>query len=74
LASLRLGAGLLSVDEVCSLVQMILNNEFLGVLQHFTREFQVTEEAIGLEGILEAGPGGHFVEKLHTLRHFREEQ
>jgi len=71
--SLWLDAGLLSIDEVCSPVQMILDNEFLGALQRFAHEFPVTEEAIGLETIIGAGPGGHFLDKLHTVRHFRDE-
>ncbi len=71
--SLRLDAGLLSIDEVCSPVQMILDNEFLSALQRLTHEFQITEEAIGLKTIIEAGPGGHFIDKLHTARHFRDE-
>jgi trimethylamine--corrinoid protein Co-methyltransferase len=66
-------AGLLSIDEVCSPIQMILDNELIGALQRFTHEFEVSEETIGLETILEAGPGGHFLDKLHTARHFREE-
>jgi trimethylamine--corrinoid protein Co-methyltransferase len=71
--SLRLDAGLLSIDEVCSPAQMILDNEFLSALQRLTHEFQITDEAIGLETILEAGPGGHFIDTLHTARHFRDE-
>jgi len=71
--SLWLDAGLLSIDEVCSPIQMILDNEFLGALQRFAHEFQITEESIGLETILEAGPGGQFLDKPHTVRHFREE-
>jgi len=71
--SLWLDAGLLSIDEVCSPVQMILDDEFLGALQRFVHEFQVTEETIGLATILEAGPGGHFVDRLHTVRYFRDE-
>jgi trimethylamine:corrinoid methyltransferase-like protein len=71
--SVWIDAGLLSIDEVCSPVQMILDNEWMGALKHFTHEFEISEETIGLETILEAGPGGHFLDKLHTARHFREE-
>jgi trimethylamine--corrinoid protein Co-methyltransferase len=67
-------AGLLSIDELFSPVQMVLDNELLSVLRHLARSFEVTEEAVGLETILEAGPGGHFLDKLHTARHFRAEQ
>ncbi len=72
--SLWMDAGLLSIDEVCSPVQMILDNEFLGALERFTRQSQITEDSIGLETILEVGPGGHFMDKEHTVRYFRQEQ
>jgi trimethylamine---corrinoid protein Co-methyltransferase len=67
-------AGLLSIDEVCSPVQLILDNEFLGALDRFTRQSQITEESIGLETILEVGPGGHFLDKQHTVHYLRQEQ
>ncbi len=70
---LWLDAGLLSIDEVFSPIQMILDDEFLSALKRFTHEFQITEETIGLEAIIEAGPGGHFIDKDHTLRYFRDE-
>jgi trimethylamine--corrinoid protein Co-methyltransferase len=71
--SVWLDAGLLSIDEVFSPVQMVLDNEFLGALKRFVHEFQITQETIGLETIVEAGPGGHFLDKQHTVAHFREE-
>jgi trimethylamine--corrinoid protein Co-methyltransferase len=67
------GAGLLSIDEVCSPIQMVLDNEFIGALNHLTKEFEVSEESIGFDTILEAGPGGHFLDTDHTLRYFRDE-
>ena len=66
-------AGLLSIDEVCSPIQMILDNELMSALKRYTHEFEVNEETIGLETILETGPGGHFLDKPHTGRHFRDE-
>jgi len=71
--SLWVDAGLLAIDEVCSPIQMILDDEMISALRHFAREFLVTEETIGLKTVLEAGPGGHYIDKLHTARHFRQE-
>jgi trimethylamine--corrinoid protein Co-methyltransferase len=53
---------------------MILDNEFLGALERFTRQSPISEESIGLETILEVGPGGHFMDKEHTVRYLRQEQ
>ena len=69
-----IGAGLLSIDEVCSPIQMVLDNEFISALKHLTKEFEISESAIGLDTILEVGPGGHFLDKDHTLRYFKDEQ
>jgi trimethylamine--corrinoid protein Co-methyltransferase len=71
--SVWIDAGLLSIDEVCSPIQMILDNELMAALKRYIYDFEISEETIGLETILEAGPGGHFLDKLHTARHFREE-
>jgi trimethylamine--corrinoid protein Co-methyltransferase len=71
--SLWVDAGLLSLDEVCSPVQLILDNEFIGALSQFTREFEVSEQSIGLETMLATGPGGQYLDKQHTLDYFRTE-
>jgi trimethylamine--corrinoid protein Co-methyltransferase len=71
--SLWMDAGLLAIDEVASPVQMVIDNEFLGALKWFTREFDVDDDAIGLEMILAAGPGGSYAAEMHTASHFRKE-
>ena len=65
--------GLLSADEICSPIQMILDNEILDILRHYQKEFEVTEDSLGIEAVLEAGPGGHFMDKDHTARYYRQE-
>jgi trimethylamine:corrinoid methyltransferase-like protein len=71
--SLWMDAGLLSIDEVCSPVQLILDNEFLSALSRFTHEFEISAESIGLEDILALGPGGSYLDRDHTARRFRQE-
>ena len=71
--SFWMDAGLLSIDEICSPIQMVLDNEFLSVLKRFTHPFNIDDEAINLEGILEAGPGGQYIDKEHTAKNFRRE-
>jgi trimethylamine--corrinoid protein Co-methyltransferase len=69
-----LDAGLLSCDEVYSPIQMVLDNEFLGALKHLCKEFEISDETLALETILAVGPGGSYVDQLHTAQHFRGEQ
>ena len=71
--SFWMDAGLLSIDEVYSPIQMILDNEFLSALKYFVKNFDVSEESISLETIFEAGPGGGYIDKVHTARNFRAE-
>jgi trimethylamine:corrinoid methyltransferase-like protein len=66
-------AGLLSIDEVFSPIQMVLDDELLGALSRFTHEFEISPETLALETIFEAGPGGGYIDKIHTARHFRSE-
>lgn len=65
-------AGLLSADEICSPIQMILDDEILDVLKHYQKDFEVDDDSISIETILEAGPGGHFLDKEHTAKYYRQ--
>ena len=70
---LHMDAGLLAVDEICSPLQLIIDNEFLGALKHLCQSFPTDEEALALELIASIGPGGNFIATEHTARHFRQE-
>jgi trimethylamine---corrinoid protein Co-methyltransferase len=65
-------AGLLSLDEVHSPIQMILDHELAGALLRFLKPADTSEEAIGFETIREVGPGGTFSDQMHTAEHFRD--
>jgi trimethylamine--corrinoid protein Co-methyltransferase len=69
----HMDAGLLSIDEVFSPIQMILDNDFCGSLKHLCQEFGAGEEELALDLIAEVGPGGNFMATEHTARHFRGE-
>ncbi len=71
--SFSMDAGLLSIDEVCSAVQLVLDDEFLSALKRFAHQFEVSDESIGFETILEAGPAGQYLDKEHTVRYLRKE-
>jgi trimethylamine:corrinoid methyltransferase-like protein len=46
----------------------------ISALKHYTREFEVSQESIGLETIFEAGPGGGYLDKMHTVQYMRQER
>jgi trimethylamine--corrinoid protein Co-methyltransferase len=72
--SVKIDAGLVAMDEIYSPIQMILDNELLGALDHYTTELEVSEASIGLETIFETGPGGGYLDKPHTVRYMRKER
>ena len=52
--------------------QLVAMDEVVGMVARFMGGIVVTEEAMALDVIDAVGPGGHFLEQEHTLRHFRE--
>jgi trimethylamine--corrinoid protein Co-methyltransferase len=71
--SFWMDVGLLAIDQVYSPIQMVLDNEFLGALNRFVYEYRIDEDTIGLETILKAGPGGQYLNCIHTAQNFRYE-
>jgi trimethylamine--corrinoid protein Co-methyltransferase len=68
-----ISCGLLSVDEVFSPIQMIIDDEMVSALERFARGFEVSEETLAFDVIKEVGPGGTFLDQVHTARHHRSE-
>jgi trimethylamine--corrinoid protein Co-methyltransferase len=68
-----ISCGQLSVDEVFSPLQLIIDDEMVSALKRFMRGFEVNEETLALEVIREVGPGGNFLATDHTASHFRSE-
>jgi trimethylamine--corrinoid protein Co-methyltransferase len=69
-----LGAmGLLSVDEIFSLDQLVIDGEFASALKRLARGFTVNEETLAYDVIQAVGPGGIFTDQMHTVTHYRDE-
>jgi trimethylamine--corrinoid protein Co-methyltransferase len=67
----HLVAGLLGVDEICSPVQLILDDHVTGALKRVAAGLAVDETAVALDLVDEVGPGGSFLATEHTARNFR---
>ncbi len=68
-----LAGGLLSIDEVCSPVQLVLDDEAAGYLKRIAQGFAVDEEALAFEALQECVEDDlMFLESEHTLRHWKE--
>jgi trimethylamine--corrinoid protein Co-methyltransferase len=55
-----------------SLAQLAICDEIVGWLDHFVAPVEINDETLALDLIHQAGPEGHFIERKHTLKHFRE--
>jgi trimethylamine---corrinoid protein Co-methyltransferase len=71
-ADAMIDAGTLSIDEVFSPIQMILDDELTGAIRHTLRPVVVSEETLGFEALAELAPGELIAAHPHTARHFRE--
>jgi len=66
--------GTLSVDEIFSPIQMILDNEIVSALKYYVQGFEINEDTLAYDVIAEIGPSGNFLNTGHTLEHFRAAQ
>jgi trimethylamine--corrinoid protein Co-methyltransferase len=69
----NISCGLLSVDEVYSPIQLVIDREIVDVLNRFVRGFDVSEATLAFETIKEVGHGGVFTGTEQTVAHWRKE-
>ena len=58
--------------SVC-LEEAVIDHEMFQFLQRFVRGLHASDETIALDLIAEVGPGGTFLDRPHTARHYRAE-
>jgi len=64
--------GLLSVDEIMSAEQVVIDMEIVEYCARFARGLEYNEETSSIEAILEVGAGGSFLAHETTLASYRE--
>ena len=64
------GAGWMHGGLTASFEKLILDAEMLGMMQGYFTPLEVTEDALGLAAIAEAGVGGHFFGTAHTMARY----
>ncbi len=65
--------GICGVDQATSLDILMLQNEIISYVESTMREVSFSDEALGLDVVEEVGPGGTFIDTMHTAEHFRQE-
>jgi trimethylamine--corrinoid protein Co-methyltransferase len=66
-------AGIIESYNCMSYEKFVIDDEMCGMVKKINRGYKVNDDTLGLDVINEVGPGGHFLDKDHTLVHFRGE-
>jgi len=65
--------GICGVDQASSLDMLILQHEVIRYVESVNRELDLSDAAVGLDVVDEVGPGGSFIDRMHTAERFRDE-
>ncbi|MBF0211489.1 MAG: trimethylamine methyltransferase family protein [Desulfamplus sp.] len=65
--------GYMAAGMACSVEQLVMGNEIVGMAKRFIEGIGVNRETLAREVIEAVGPGGHFLQQKHTIKHFRNE-
>ena len=70
-ANLIYGPGMLESGITFDFAQLVLDNEFVGMIKHTIRNFSVDDESLAVDVIDAVGPSGDFLTQDHTLKYMR---
>jgi len=65
--------GYMDGGMVCSAEMLVMGNEVIGMAKHFIQGIRVDRETLARDVIEKVGPGGHYLQERHTVRHMRDE-
>lgn len=67
------GAGGLNVIAEMSPEKLVMDAEVIGLLKHYKKGINMSEDSLAKDIIQKVGPAGSFLTEKHTLKHFRKE-
>jgi trimethylamine--corrinoid protein Co-methyltransferase len=73
-ANLIYGLGMLDMGMTMNWAQLVMDNEFAGMIKHVVKGIPVNDETLAVDVIHEVGPFGDFISHEHTLKHVRAVQ
>ena len=65
--------GIAGVDQATDLDMLVLQHEAIGYVERLMRGVTVNDDKLAVELVGELGPGGTFIDQMHTVEHMREE-
>jgi trimethylamine:corrinoid methyltransferase-like protein len=66
------GAGQLEVATAVSPIQLIVDNEVIGMVRRVAAGFEINDDTLAWDVLTKGKPGDHFLTTPHTLRHCRD--
>ena len=66
-------AGLLEMDLSVAYEKLVVDNEILGMCQRVLRGFEVNDDTLGTQMMIEMGPGGDYLAEEHSVKYMRSE-
>lgn len=73
-ANVLVGAGMMQQSLVISHEQLVIDDEVNRTAFRAVEGFEIDEERLAWDAIARVGPGGNFVEEMHTLKYLRGER
>jgi trimethylamine--corrinoid protein Co-methyltransferase len=65
--------GICGVDQGGSPDMLVFQNEIISYVESVTRTIEFSDETFAVDEIEASGPGGTFIDREHTVKHFRKE-
>jgi trimethylamine--corrinoid protein Co-methyltransferase len=65
--------GIIGADQGGNLEMLLFQHEAIEFIERILRSFEVNDEFLGLDVIAEVGPGGTFIDQVHTAQHYRSQ-
>jgi len=65
--------GIAGADQAASLEMLVFQHEVIEYVERIMRGFEVDQEHLALDVIDRVGPGGTFIDQMHTAEHFRSQ-
>jgi len=65
--------GYMDMSMACSVEQLVMGNDIIGMAKRFLSGMEISDEHLALDVIQKVGPGGHFLQEPHTMKHFKNE-
>ena len=64
------GAGWMEGGLVASYEKMVMDAEMIQGMTEFMQPLEINDDTLGVDAIMEVGPGGHFFGSAHTLARY----